>query len=113
MPGMTTVLTVYSQKENSTTYDYAGNTAQKPKLVIQKRKPAVGSSGVMEDSFTVLEATEDADGNILTSKVSFEGKLRRPINGTGNEVLTALSIFRDVVASDEFTDMVTKSKLFA
>jgi hypothetical protein len=50
----------------------------------------------------VISGTEDADSIPLASKVSFEVKLRRPVNGAAADVAAALVIFRDVVAGDEF-----------
>jgi len=102
MAAMSTALTEFSDNGNTRTYTYTGHTAQKPKLVIQRRRVPSGSQVVLEDAFRVIEATEDANGDVLAEKVSFEAVVRRPINGTGTEVTSALAIFRDIVAGDEF-----------
>lgn len=106
MAGMTTALTEFADNGNSRTYTYAGHSASDPKLVIQKRKVASGSTSVIEDTVSVISGTEDSAGEPLTSRVLFEAKLRRPVNGISADVDAALVIFRDVIAGDEFTNTV-------
>lgn len=107
MAAMLMTLTEFSDKENNRTFTRANHSAAKPKLLIQKRKTPTGVSGVAEDTLTVLDATEDADGNILASKVAFTVTFRRPINGQAAETTNALADFRDLVASDEFGNVVS------
>lgn len=107
MAAMTTALTEFSDKENQRTYTYTGHTVQDPRLVLQRRKVPVGSQVVAEDVVTVLSGTEDADGAILPQRVTFSATIRRPINGAAADVTSALAIFRDIVAGDEFTSVVT------
>lgn len=106
MAAMTTALTEFADSGNSRTYTYTGHTAVEPRLVIQRRKIAAGSTSVMEDVVQVLSSTEDSAGDLLTSKVLFEAKIRRPANGITADVTAALAIFRDIVAGDEFTNTV-------
>jgi len=54
----------------------------------------------------VVYGTEDADANPLASKVVFDAGVRFPANGQSSDVTAALAVFRDFVASDEFTAMV-------
>lgn len=107
MAAMTTALTEYNDSYNSRTYIRSGHTALEPKLVIQKRKSATGAKSVAQDSIQTVRSTKDADGIILDSKVTFEVIVRRPINGTAADVTSELVDFRDIVASDEFTALVT------
>jgi hypothetical protein len=107
MAAMSTSLTEFADNGNSRTYTYTGHTAAEPRLVIQRRKTATGATSVIEDIIQVLSATEDAAGELLSSKVLFEAKGRRPVNGIPGDVTAALAIFRDVVASDEFTNTVS------
>lgn len=107
MAAMTTALTEFSDSGNSRTYTYTGHTAAEPRLVIQKRKLASGSTSVIEDTVSVVSSTEDAAGEILSSKVLFEMKVRRPLNGLAADVTAALAIARDVIAGDEFTNTVS------
>lgn len=109
MAAMTTALTEFSDSYNSRTYVRSGHTALKPKLVIQKRKVPSGNQSVAQDSILLVCATEDADGNVLESKVTFEVIVRRPINGTAADVTAELAIFRDIVAGDEFAATVSQS----
>jgi hypothetical protein len=106
MAAMTTALTRFSGIGNSITYTYTGHTAAEPRLVIQKRKVATGSTSVIEDTVSVISSTEDANGDLLASKVLFEAKVRRPLNGIAADVTAALAVFRDVIAGDEFTNVV-------
>lgn len=106
MAAMTTALTEFANNGNSRTYTYTGHIASEPRLVIERRKVATGATSVIEDTVQVLSSTEDAAGDLLSSKVLFEAKLRRPVDGIAADVTAALAIFRDIVASDEFTNTV-------
>lgn len=107
MAAMTTALTVFSDNGNSRTYTYTGHTAKDPKLVIQKRRVPAGAQVMQEDSIRVLVACQDSGGLTLTERVSFEAVVRRPITRADDaDVTPALAVFRDIVASDEFTAMV-------
>lgn len=106
MAAMTTALTEFADNGNSRTFTYAGHSASDPKLVIQRRKVAVGSTSMAEDLFQVISGTEDAGGDPLTSRVLIEAKVRRPVDGITADVDAALVIFRDIVAGDEFTNTV-------
>lgn len=106
MAAMTTALTEFRDSGDSRTYTYTGHTAVEPRLVIQRRKVATTATGVMEDTIQVLSSTEDSNGDLLSSKVLFEAKVRRPANGIAGDLTAALAIFRDIVAGDEFTNTV-------
>ena len=54
-----------------------------------------------------MSSTEDSAGEILSNKVLFEAKLRRPADGLAADVTAALAIFRDVIAGDEYTNTVS------
>jgi len=104
MAAMTTALTEFADNGNSRTFTYTGHTAAEPRLVIQRRKTGTGSNTVLEDTLQVVSSTEDSAGSILDSKVVFSANLRRPIQGIAADVTAALAIFRDIVASDEYTN---------
>lgn len=106
MAGMLTVLTPFSAYGDSMTYTTAGHTASKPKLVLQKRRVPVNNQVIAEDTISVVQATEDDNGVILTQKVMFTATVRRPVNGQATDVTAALAIFRDVIAGDEFGNVV-------
>jgi len=107
MAAMTTALTEFADNGNSRTYTYTGHTAVEPRLVIEKRKVATGSTSVIEDTIQVISSTEDSAGELLTSKVLFEARIRRPVNGIAADVTAALAVFRDIIAGDEFTNTVS------
>jgi hypothetical protein len=107
MSGFTTVITEFSDKENNRTYMVSGHTVQAPRLVIQKRKVPTVATGVAESHLMIVYGTEDADGSPLASKVVFDASVRYPANGQSDDVTAALAVFRDFVASDEFTTLVT------
>lgn len=107
MPAMATVLTEFSDSGNSRTSTLAGHTALKPRIVIQKRKVAVSDQSSPEDHIQVVYGTVDAAGLILPGKIAFELSLRRPVLGLAADVTAALAVFRDIVASDEFTAVTT------
>jgi len=103
----TTTITEFSDKENHRTFMVSGHTVQAPRLVVQKRKVPATSEGVAESHLMVVYGTEDAEGLPLAAKVVFDASVRYPANGQSSDVTAALAVFRDFVASDEFTAMVT------
>lgn len=106
MASFTTTITEFSDKENARTYMVSGHTVQAPKWVIQKRVTPSTPEAVAKSQLIVAYGTEDADGNLLPSRVIFEASVRYPANGESADVTAALAIFRDFVASDEFTTLV-------
>jgi hypothetical protein len=109
MASFTTALEEFTTNGDSrTSIQTATHTASKPKLVIQKRKVPNSSTGMLESTLSVVHATEDADGAVLSPKVLFQSVVRYPMNGTYSDVTAALAVFRDLVASDEFTEMCEK-----
>jgi len=110
MAAMSTVLTVFSDQGNQRTFTYTGHSALDPRVVIQSRKVATGNTSVIEDRVQVISGTEDAANIPLASRVVYEAKLRRPVNGAAADVSAALAIFRDIVASDEFGTLTTTQK---
>lgn len=107
MAAMTTVLTEFSTTGNSRTSTTSGHTALNPKIVIEKRRVPEGNQSVAEFSAKVIQATEDSEGNVLSQKVSFEAIVRYPLLGQSAEITSALAVFRDIVASDDFGNSVT------
>jgi hypothetical protein len=106
MTAIATVLTEFSDKENNRTYSIAGHTVQAPRLLIQKRKVPATAGAVSESNLQVVYGTTDADGMPLLSKVGMSANVRYPANGQDTDIDAALVVFRDLVASDEFTAMV-------
>lgn len=110
MASFTTSITEFSDKENNRVYSVSGHTIQKPQLVIQKRKVPASYGSVAESSLQVVYGTEDGNGEMLQSKVVFSASVRNPANCITADVTSALAVFRDFVASDEFTAMVTSQE---
>lgn len=106
MASFTTVISEFSDKENSRTYMVTGHTVNQPKLVIQKRKVPATVDASAQSSLDVIYGTLDPEGLVLQSKVGFSAVVRYPANGQVSDVTAALAVFRDLVASDQFTDMV-------
>lgn len=113
MAGMVTALVEFSDRENARTYTLATHTVQNPRVVVQKRSVAKTSEGVSESSILVSYGTVDSSGNPLASKVNMSAVIRYPVNGNAADVTAALAVFRDIVASDEFTSMVNSQNYVA
>lgn len=107
MASLSATLTEYSTEGNSRTYTAAGHTYALPKIVVQKRKLPSGSQPVAEFQGSVIYGTEDDDGLALQSKYNFTVNARMPVNGQTTHRDAALVLFRDFVASDEFTAAVS------
>lgn len=106
MVAMTTTLKRFSSNGNSRTYTSTGHLVTKPKLVLQKRRVPSGNQVVQEDVITILHGTEDSSGAALAQRVSFSVTVRKPITGIAADVTAALAVFRDIVANDEFANVV-------
>jgi hypothetical protein len=106
MAAFSTVISEFSDTENRRTYAVTGHTVQAPKLLIQKRSVPKSATGVAESSLAVVYGTTDADGNIHQSKVGLTASVRYPADGQSSDIAAALVVFRDFVASDEFTALV-------
>lgn len=106
MAAMSTALTVFSDNGNSRTFVTSTHTVQKPRIVIQTRKVPLGNQVIQESKLSVVHATVDADSIVIPERVSFQAVYRSPITGDAADTTAALAIFRDIVASDEFTAMV-------
>lgn len=110
MAAMTTVLTELTNLGNSRTSSTTGHTTIKPKIVIEKRRIPEGSQNMVEQSFKVVQATEDVDGAVLANKVSIEVTARYPLAGTYADVTASLAIAKDIIAGDEFANSVATSE---
>lgn len=110
MAAMTTVLTEFSDQENSRVWTEAGHSASKQKKTLQRRKVPTGNQTVLEDQVMVLHTAEDSGGEILPSNISFAVTIRRPMSATTAGVNAALATFRDIIAGDEFGDVVSEQK---
>lgn len=109
MAAMTTALADYTYNGNVRAFKHPNHTAQKAKLITQKRKAAVGTTGVSEDNISVAYTTLDANDIPIPAKVTFSVNVRRPSNmaGDATEVTDALALFREIIASDNFGSVVT------
>lgn len=106
MAAMTTVLKKFSELGNTRNYVTSSHTVAKPQVVLQKRKVPSNSSAVAEDILTVLFGTEDSAGDPLSARVAFTVTARRPNDGIPADRAAALALFREVVASDEFQEVI-------
>lgn len=106
MSRIATVLTDFADNGNSRTLSAPGHSALKPRVVIQKRTVALNAASSPEDTIDIVYGTSDAEGAVLASKVSFSVKVKRPLQGQPADVTAAMALFREIVASDNFTDMV-------
>lgn len=106
MAAMSTVLELQARQGHSSTYLVpATHTAVKPNVVLQRRKVPTASQRVLEDTIVVSDATEDANGVILDSRVSLTVVMRRDKNSISADRAAALTRFRDIVAGDEFANV--------
>lgn len=106
MAAIATILTEFSDSSNSRTYVAPSHSVGMPRLVIQSRKVPAGNTSVGETSIRVIRGTVDADGVPVTAKVTFEANVRYPVNGDTDDITGALALFREIVASDNFTAAV-------
>lgn len=107
MAAMTTALTEYADIGNARTWTISGHTVKKPRLVIQTRRVPSGNQVIAEVNFKTVYGTEDSDGNALAQKISFETKVRYPMDYLAADLTAAQVVHRDVVAGDEFAACIT------
>lgn len=107
MAAMSAVLKEYATNGDSRTYTAVGHTYTLPKIVVQKRKLPSGSQPVAEASCAVVFGTTDPASLPLQPKFNFTVTARMPVDGNSTHRDAALVLFRDMVASDEFTAVIT------
>lgn len=106
MAALATTLVHFASQGDNITYTYTGHTVGDPRLVLQKRRVPTGNRVMAETTVTVVSGTQDSTGANIPNRVSFSANIAYPVTGVYADVTAALAIFRDVVASDEFTAMV-------
>jgi hypothetical protein len=107
MAGMTTTLTVFSNTANSRTYTAPAHTVTKPQIVVQRRRVPQNSVGLAHNELNVSFGAVDSDGEPLDRKWFFGATVRGPANGDVTDQNSALALFREMVASDEFAAMIS------
>lgn len=107
MSQLTTPISEYSDNGNTRTYAVQGHLAAKPFLVIQKRSAPGGVNASTEMSFRVIKATTNAIGDIIPNKASVEVVVRCPNQGKPDDLQTAFTLAKEIIASDEFRASVT------
>lgn len=111
MGALVTAFTEFADNGDSRTYTTSGHSASKPKLVIQKRKVPTGNLTMAEYSVGVVHGVNDADGAVMSQKVSHTVVSRYPINADPTDlasvIAASLVIIKDVVQSDEWTAAVS------
>jgi hypothetical protein len=106
MAVMTTVLTEFGGQGNTREYTVPTHTVQSTRKVLQRRKVPSQGKVVAEDTVTVYFSTVDTSGARLQETIRISASVVRPINGSATDVAAALTLFREVVASDEFANVV-------
>jgi len=106
MAAQTTALTEFSDNGNSRVYTLASHSVGKSELVIQKRKVPSGNQVVSQDEIFVQLATVDSAGVSIPQKVGFAVTVTRPLGHAAADVTSALAVFRDIIAGDEFGNTV-------
>lgn len=107
MASYTTDLTEFASNGDSRTYTVSGHSVSLPKLVIQKRKVPTGNQIMAESNVSVVYGTVDAAGAVLPQKVLMTFGVRYPVNSTSTAITAALATARDLIASDEWTAIVS------
>lgn len=110
MAVMVTVLHPFSTGEAGVVYDVDSSTSLSPRRLVQKRKVPTGKSVMVENGLTLTWATTDADTLPINEKVAIYVTVRYPKTGQMADVDAALAVMRDIVSSDEFTDVVSTSR---
>lgn len=106
MTALVTAVTEFSNTGNTRVYTLPSHSVTASKKLTQTRKVPVGNQTSIEDKLYVQYSTNDADGVEIPQKISFTVQVVRPIGHTAADVTSALAVFRDVVQSDEFTNVV-------
>jgi len=104
MAAMTTVLTEFGVSADSKQYTTSGHLAQKPRLVIQKRRVPAGPGSVGSMTTTIIRGVVDSAGANIAQRVSMAVEVRVPydIGAADTGVADALAILKDIVNGDEF-----------
>lgn len=110
MANMTTVLSRVSTSGTSLTYLAPASTVLKPSLVLQRSKMPNGNNPMAEATVSVVQATVDAEGLPVRQKILMSATVKYPNTGASADIDAALVLFREAVASDNFTAVVNAHK---
>jgi hypothetical protein len=106
MAALATLRERYGSTLTTEQYELPGHTVQKPRLFLQKRTVAPSPTSVAQHTASVIQGTEDADGNIIAPKIVIGCNARVPVQVLDSDTDLAVADFRAFVASDEFVDFV-------
>lgn len=106
MAAMVTVLTEFGVSADGKQYTTAGHTAQKPRLVTQKRRVPSVKGSVASMTTSVIRGVVDSADAVLPQKVSMVVEVRVPFDMAPSDtgVTDALTILKDIVNGDEFAN---------
>lgn len=110
MASFTTTITEQNDSDNRRLYHIDGHSVKFPRLVIQTRKEAANLEASGNSKLQVVFGTSEDGSTPISSKIVMAAEARYPANAQTTDVISALSVLRDFVASDEFTDLVISQK---
>lgn len=111
MASQSTVLTPFAEYRQGgydvRNWTYSGHTLLVPRLVVARRRVSSGVLVVSDTTVGVVAGCRNSNDDVLPQKVSFEVRVRYPIQAYPNSYVTdPLAILRDIVAGDEFGNSV-------
>lgn len=99
----------FSATEHSVTYTLSGHTSQKPRLVIFDRVIPVASgkgSRVPQVRVRVIRGVADANGALLSTRITHESVHRYPNGANPLEVIEDMAVLAAICGDTAFQDDV-------
>lgn len=106
MAAMSANLTVFSDSQDRRVYRLDDHAVGNTRLLIQTRRVPTGAQVMVEDTFSIVHQPADDEALGALPNVNFTVTLRRHHASDPTTVAAALTLLRDMVASDEFGNTV-------
>lgn len=103
---MQNVLTEFADRGDTRLYTLAGHSAMSPRQLQQSRKVPASQDANAQVTVAVVFGTTDATGKPLQNKVKISSHAAFPVAGKEADLDSAIAVFRDYVASDEFVSSI-------
>lgn len=104
---ITTAYKQFNDSNNARTWSLPGHTVLKPLLAIQRRVVPQGNKRTAKTELSFVAGTVDADSLTVAEKHRITVTVDTAVYGASADMTALLVLFREAIASDEFTAAVS------
>lgn len=104
----------FSDREDQTTFTLTGHTVKKPRLAIFDRKvPVVNGNGTSVPWYRIriIEGVEDADGNVIPTRITCDLTIRWPLEAAPADVIADIAKLASLVSDVDLQSDIADEQL--